>query len=160
MVFFLFKKEFYIVRMIITKPYLLFWGIIPVMLLLNVFNGTETIDVNVHDTYFVIEMGFIYYFVSVILGLIGFGYWVTQKANRKLSSWLNAIHIVITFGALIALLIIPYVFNSKSQSDFPLYDNLHKQNVAITIVVVLMLLAQVLYVFNLVMALFREKVVS
>ena len=117
-----------------NKPHLIFWLSIPLIILIGILSGTETMDVNVHDTYFVFTKYHLSILISTLFGIIGFGYWIMKKANRKLSKWLNWIHITLTFGSLLIMLGIPFISFERKKSEFPLYDDLTTQNLILTLI--------------------------
>ncbi|MEE9407780.1 MAG: hypothetical protein V3V28_06880 [Polaribacter sp.] len=45
-------------RRIIAKPHLFFFGLIPVLIFIALFYGEKSIDINIHDTYFVSDIKF------------------------------------------------------------------------------------------------------
>src|SRR5690606_36301779 len=100
-----------------------------IIILIGFLSGTEPLDINVHDTYYVIEHGVISILISIIFGIIGLGYWIMQKANRRLSKWLNLIHIVLTIGGLLLIRILLQLFREPEtetlMSDFDFNENLN-----------------------------------
>ncbi|WP_103071637.1 hypothetical protein [Aquimarina sediminis] len=137
---------------IFCKPYLLFWISIPIILLVIFFSGDSTLDINIHDTYFVIEHAYISYLVSITLGLIGLGYWIMIKLNRKLSKTLIAIHELLTLGGFLAIWISNMIFKRV-----PLFDSIGTENLVLTIFALLIIIGQVFYLLNLIMGLFKKE---
>ena len=82
---------------IINKPHLFFWGLIPLFLVLGLIKPDEVIDVNIHDTYFVLLNFHLVIFLSLLLFLIGFGYWFVLKLDKCLLRVLTILHIVFLF---------------------------------------------------------------
>lgn len=85
---------------LINKPYTLFW-ITAVLILLDGFliqNPENVVDINVHDTYFVIAHGFIAEIFALLFFILGLGYWLFEKFNRNLNPTLTLIHILGTVG--------------------------------------------------------------
>ena len=134
---------------LIEKPYLIFWVSIPLIILSKFLSGTEPLDINVHDTYYVIEHGVIS--ISIIFGIIGLGYWIMQKANRRLSKWLNLTHIVLTIGGLLLIRILLQLFREPETetllSDFDFNENL---NIVMFIVALIMIFGQIVYPINII----------
>ena len=118
------------------------------------------LDVNVHDTYFVFSKTDLTIVISILFTIIGLGYWIMLKANRKLSKWLNLTHIAVTFGGMITISLVPYLFNSKTESEFPLFDDLSRQNITITIVAIIIIFGQLFYLINLIIGIFNKNKTS
>ena len=77
------------------------------------------LDINVHDTYFVFSQIDLTILISILFGIIGLGYWIMLKTNRKLSKWLNLIHITLTFGGILLIWILAQLFReSIMEYDF------------------------------------------
>lgn len=124
-------------------------------------NPDETLDINIHDTYFVIaclHMGvllFVFYFIN------GFAYWLVQKVLKKpLFRYLTLIHSVIVIGSYIFYwLILLYCKLFLSNSKFPLFDD-GNQLINISLVLEFMLtifVAVPIFIVNLSIAIFRKS---
>jgi len=142
------------------KPHLIFWLSIPLIIIVEFLRENEPLDFNIHDSYYVISRGVISILISLFFGIIGLGYWLMQKANKKLSKWMNWIHIFLTFGGIISITLIPHVFKSSTASEFSLFDDLSRQYIAATILVVLVIFSQLIYLTNLIIGLFNKNKVS
>ena len=143
------------------KVYHLFWVVAIISLLIGVFNPEETLDINIHDTYFVIaclHMGvllFVFYFIN------GFAYWLVQKVLKKpLLRYLTLIHSVIVIGSYIFYwLILLYCKLFLSNSQFPLFDD-GNQLINISLVLEFMLtifVAVPIFIVNLSIGIFRKS---
>ncbi|SHG48530.1 cbb3-type cytochrome c oxidase subunit I [Flagellimonas flava] len=146
---------------LIEKPHLIFLLSIPIIMLIGILSGDSVLDINVHDTYFVIAYLHLAILISILFGIIGIGYWIMQKANRKLSKWLNLIHVVLTVGGLIAIFGIPYLlFDSTAESAFPVFDQIARQNLILILTIFLILFGQLMYLINLIVGIFRKNKTS
>ncbi len=110
---------------------------------------TTTIDINIHDTYFVIknlDLCLLFGRICLIYFAI---YFCLDKAKTVLTNWVSKIHI---FGSLLTIvgLFLPYsdFFGHYRDSDFPLYDNFQYINMILAISVLLFLLLQFLFIIN------------
>ena len=140
------------------KPHLVFFLAIPIILLIGLLGGDSALDINIHDTYFVIAHPHIAILISIVFGIIGLGYWTTQRVGGQLSKWMSIIHIVLTFGGLLAIFIVPSLtFVSSNESSFPVFDDLMVKNQILVYTVILMWLGQLLFLVNLILAFFRKK---
>ncbi len=139
------------------KPHLVFFLSIPIIMLIGVLNGYSTLDINIHDTYFVVAHLHLAILISILFGIIGCTYWAIQKANGKLSKWLNLIHIVLTIGGLVAIFTVPpLLFAYNTESNFPLYDNLILKNLILISMFFLMMFGQLIYLINITIGIFRK----
>ena len=88
---------------IITKPHKPFLlAILPVMLL-GYLSREAVLDINIHDTYVIINYGNLAILFSVLFAIIGISYWAMTKTNKKPATWLSAIHLILTFGGSLML---------------------------------------------------------
>ena len=61
----------------VTKtPHIVFWILIPIILLTGFLKPDKTLDINIHDTYYVLGLINLAVLISIIFAIIGFGYWV------------------------------------------------------------------------------------
>ncbi|MCA1918206.1 hypothetical protein B0A79_17080 [Flavobacterium piscis] len=143
------------------KVYHLFWVVAIISLLIGVFNPEETLDINIHDTYFVIAgfhmavVLFVCYFIS------GFAYWLIQKALKKpLIKYLTLIHSVILIGSYIFYwLIILYCKLFLSNHEFPLFDD-GSRLISITLAfefVLIIFVALPIFIVNLAIGILRKS---
>jgi cytochrome c oxidase subunit 1 len=144
-------------KKLIQKPHFIFFGAIAIVLAIGVFSKNHTFDINIEDTYFVIGYFHISLPISIFFGLIGLGYWLMLKGNKKLSQWLSLIHIIVTFGGLFVLFVIPYYTFTDNESAFPLYHNYAKVNMIKIIAISAIVFGQMIYFINLVTGIFRKR---
>jgi heme/copper-type cytochrome/quinol oxidase subunit 1 len=94
------------------KPYKLFLltSILFSIIVLTVDLTAEdnTIDINVHDTYFVIAKFHIWVLLTLFLGMLTFVYFILHKMNRRINNALTIIHYILT---LLPLIIMPICGN-------------------------------------------------
>lgn len=143
---------------LINKPHLIFLLAIPIIMLIGIFSRDSALETNVHDTYYVIAHVHLATLISIFFGIIGIGYWVMQNTKRKLSKWLNWIHIIMTIGGFITMFVISHLtFDSSLQSEFPLFDNLSKQSLILSLIFLIILFGQLFYLVNIIIGIFREN---
>lgn len=140
------------------NPHLIFWISIPFIILIGFLSGNELFDINIHDTYYVFEHSSVVILISIIFGIFGFGYWIMLKANRKLSKWLNWIHIVLTIGGLFLIWILTQLFREPETGtlliDFDYNQNL---NIAIFIIALIVIFGQIIYPINLIGGIIKNR---
>ncbi|MGB5610369.1 hypothetical protein, partial [Eudoraea sp.] len=58
---------------LIEKPYLIFLLAIPIIMLIGILSGDAVLDINVHDTFYVIGWNQLTLISSILFGIIGIG---------------------------------------------------------------------------------------
>ncbi len=139
-------------KLLINKPYLIFWISIPIIILFGILSN-KVLDVNIHDTYYTMSYYHIAIVFAILFGFVGFGYWLMKKFKRKLSKWLNLTHIFLTFGSIL----IAYIYsNVYSEPKFPLFDDDYRLSLVRIIVMFIILFAQIIYLINISIGIFRK----
>ena len=144
-----------------AKPYTYFCATAIIILLFSLFfyKSDKALDINIYDTYYIIaysHIGKLFSFLYLIAGLI---YFLVKKI--KLYRPLIKIHIFISIGSFIAFIIGHTYFSFttlKVNSNFPLFDDLSSENVFYTIIFVLFIFAQLLFLINLVLSLTKFSI--
>ena len=65
---------------ITLKPYLFFWLLSPIFFMIGYLSDKNTFDINIHDTYYVVEHGFVNTALSVFFILLKY---LSTKCNYK-----------------------------------------------------------------------------
>ena len=148
-------------KCLFDKPYLIFWKSIPLIILINFFNGTKSLDINIHDTYYVIEPEVVSIPISIIFGIIGFGYWIMEKKDINLIKMLNLIHIILTLGGLLIIIILLQLYREpnteKLLTDVNFNENLNITNFTTILIV---LFGQIIYIINILSGIMKRKKTS
>jgi heme/copper-type cytochrome/quinol oxidase subunit 1 len=106
-----------------TKPYhfLLVAGIAFILLYLLFFSNTSTIDIHLHDTYFIIA----FKHICALFAIVAFGFWLLYICTKKLMHsqalvWVHVSIVVVTlFTAAITLYFMQYKNGmARSYNDF------------------------------------------
>lgn len=137
----------------IEKPHLIFLTAIPIVILMGVLSKDAVLDINIHDTYYIIEHLFIAILISILFGIMAFGYWIMQKTNRSLSKWLNAIHVIFTFGGMLLILILSQLFR-ESVMAYKFNENL---TLVIYVIVLIIFLGQIAFPINMISGIIKKK---
>lgn len=139
------------------KVYHLFWMVSLLILLSH--NPEGTMDINIHDTYYVIPhlYGTTVLFLSYFL--MGVGYWLVQKILKKqLIKPLTIIHSSIFIGSFILFWMVILYTKIVANNNFPLDDHHAIVNIILIVEFLLMLIiALPLYTTNLLLALLKRK---
>ena len=119
----------------------------------------KAIVINEYDTYFVIY----YYNVIVLLMIpvtqIGISYWYLSKVKITLSKLLSRLHITITIIGLMSFIAVMILYESITSlffdSQFPLFDDTTSKNFLLTFLLAILILAQIIFIFNITISLVK-----
>lgn len=132
--------------MIKRKPYLLLLFASILLLLTGFIKSSETFDINIHDTYFVIAQMHLHGLFSLLLFFFFIIYVTMEKIKFPLIKSMREIHIYATLIFLLGMFF-PYDLFLQS-SNFPLFDDSYKANVYRSFNALFFLIAQVLFIIN------------
>ena len=138
---------------LIEKPHLPFLIAIPIIMLIGILSGDAVLDINVHDTYYVIAYLHLAILISILFGIIGIGYWVMLITERKLSKWLNWTHIGLTFGGTLVV----WILSKFNRTEFMEYEFNNNLTLIITLIILFMFFGQLIFPINIIYGLIRNK---
>jgi cytochrome c oxidase subunit 1 len=131
--------------------------------LTGIILGDSALDINVHDTYFVVAHFHIVMGLSAIFGLFaGVYHWFPKMYGRMMNKKLGYAHFWITFVSaygvffpmhFLGLAAVPRRYYTNA--EFGMFDNLQDINVLITMFAILGGIAQLLFLFNFFYSMFR-----
>jgi len=131
--------------------------------LTGVILGDSTLDINVHDTYFVVGHFHIVMGLSAVFGMMaGVYHWFPKMYGRMLNKQLGYLHfwltIICAYGVFfpmhyLGLAALPRRYYSNSA--FPMFDDLVEINEVITIFAIIGGLAQFIFLFNFFYSIFK-----
>jgi cytochrome c oxidase subunit I len=131
--------------------------------LTGIILADATLDIQVHDTYFVVAHFHIVMGVSAILGMLaGVYHWFPKLFLRSMNKTLGYIHFWITFVAAYGVFFPMHFLGIAGvprryydNTAFPMFDNLVDINVLITLFAILGALGQLVFLFNFFYSMFR-----
>ena len=91
-------------KKIIAKPHLFFFGLVPIFIIIAFLSGDKVIDINIYNTYFVMEKYHLYLFSATFFAMIGINYFSLFWAEKPPKKWLTIIHLILQTIALTLLL--------------------------------------------------------
>ena len=125
--------------------------------------GDSTLDINVHDTYFVVGHFHIVMGLSAVFGMMaGVYHWYPKMFGRLLNKQLGYLHfwltIICAYGVFfpmhyLGLAALPRRYYSNSA--FPMFDDLVEINEVITVFAIIGGLAQFIFLFNFFYSIFK-----
>lgn len=145
-------------KQISEKPYLIFLILSPILFLVGYFSKKDTFDINIHDTYYVVEHGLVPIVISFFFVIIGISYLIMLKLKVKLYKWLTLTHILVTlFGLLIIRILFQLYRDPKNESILQDYDYNENLNIVILIIALTIIFVQFLFPINIIISLIRRK---
>ena len=134
------------------KPYKILWWTIPIIFLPLLLGSESAFDIQLHDSYYVIDSLYLALLISAILLVVGGIYWLLK--NYKLINFLSAIHYVLTtmstFG--IAIVSISQTLSRGNNMEY------WKPLLSIGLILIgLLVTVQIIFVTNVIIGLFRGK---
>lgn len=156
-----------IIKYINAKPHIVLWSLAFVFLAYSVYCQfyfpEATLDINVHDTYFVISHVHFFQLPVIWFGLCGLAYWVLFKFKIKLINWLTITHLVLTFLLFVAVLF-PNLFTIVDSrfdgNNYPIALYKLDENSVVMIAVFFLGLVQLIYFLNIFISLVCRRLVK
>ena len=124
--------------------------------LTGIILGDSALDINVHDTYFVVAHFHIVMGLSAIFGMFaGVYHWFPKMYRRMMNKGLGYLHFWLTFISAYGVFF-PMPFTGLaglprryySNAEFPIFDELQDINVIISMFAILGGIAQLIFIFN------------
>ena len=131
--------------------------------LTGIILGDSALDINVHDTYFVVAHFHIVMGLSAIFGMFaGVYHWFPKMYRRMMNKTLGYWHFWLTFVSAYGVFF-PMHFTGLaglprryySNAEFPIFDELQDINVIISMFAILGGIAQLIFIFNFFYSLWR-----
>jgi hypothetical protein len=147
---------------ILNKPYFLFLALIIVFLIVGFLNPKEILDINIHDTYYVIsyrDLGIILSFIYSFLAIV---YFLLIQFNFPLIKWMTITHVAISIGGLFLIVGFYKLIRETKPGDFEsIIKNIDfnaKITIAIFSSVFAAIIVQMLFFVNVIQALIKGKI--
>ncbi len=136
------------------------------LFVVSFFTPNDSLDIHLHDTYIIIKTAWLFWLGIIPLLTLWTLYYLTK--HLLFSKALMWTHILLTIITLILLVSISFCSNSyyselggmprryydySAWNNFSLYDNLTK---VVFITVILLILAQLIYILNFILGIFRN----
>ncbi|PZD78769.1 cbb3-type cytochrome c oxidase subunit I [Mesonia sp. K7] len=133
--------------------------------LTGIILGDSTLDINVHDTYFVIAHFHLVMGISALYGLFaGVYHWYPKMFGRMLNKNLGYVHFWVTaigaYGVFFPMHFIGMAGLPRryyTNTAFPYFDDLADVNVLITVFAIITALVQLVFLYNFISSIFFGK---
>jgi heme/copper-type cytochrome/quinol oxidase subunit 1 len=144
----------------ISRPYVVFWFLIPIILLVGLINPKEILDINIDDTYYVIQHSHLVILIAIYFCILGLGYWIIEKTCGKLIRNLNRVHLILTIGCLLIIWILFQFYQEikpENLVDF-IEGNKLNENISFAIFIITMvwIIGQLLFSVNLTITILKK----
>lgn len=144
------------------KTYLPFLLLIPIILFIGFLKRKETLDVNIHATYYVINNLNLSVLISTLLGVISLGYYLSNMNQLPLIKWVTISHVLITFfGLLLAYILFSVQINLESKTSniefFLKYSKtIERITLALISIIGITILSQFMFFINLILCYIKK----
>lgn len=144
----------------------LLYSTISVLLIISSFFSSETLDIAVHDMYFVIAVWQLFLGLAFIFLMFAGISWLCRKINKPLVKRLSFVHFfvtVIVIATLVVLIILSSTTEPARYYDYSVYDgflptsDLLDYNTWMVIMIIIGLLTQLLLFLNIVISLTSQR---
>jgi cytochrome c oxidase subunit 1 len=139
-------------NLLTKRPHIIFLVFAVITFILG-FNANGGIDINIHDTYYVISNYHFATLISILFGIIGLIYWIVKKVNGNLSKRLNLVHVTLTFGGIFLILILNEFFR-KSIMEYDFNENL---TMVIYLISAIVIFGQIIFPINIISGIIRKR---
>ncbi len=139
-------------KLLSEKPHLLFLFSIPFIILSGYVTTNEILAINIYDRYFVFSIFYLNNLISILFGLLGFGYWIILKMNIKLLKCLNTTHTLLSLGGVLLIWILAQFYSQSILTDFN--TNL---TLVIYLVALICIVGQIIYFINIINGLLKKR---
>ncbi len=133
--------------------------------LTGIILGDSTLDINVHDTYFVVAHFHLVMGISALYGLFaGVYHWFPKMFGRMMNKNLGYVHFWITaigaYGVFFPMHFIGMAGLPRryyTNTNFPYFDDLADVNVLITVFAIITALVQLVFIYNFIHSIFYGR---
>lgn len=136
-----------------SRPEQICWITVPLLLLPGLLTYRQSVDLYLHDTYFVISNLHLGVLFGLGLSLLGLGYWLVQKTNGNLFRLLSIIHLWLTLGGVLSIMLLVPLMSTEANMQAAY----HPVNYLLLAALTALVLGQPLYILNLLIGSLRRK---
>ena len=143
-----------------NKPFKILWWTIPIVFVISLIKWNYSVDIQMHDTYFVIALFHVGILFILTLALIGGIYWLVR--SKKLIDIFTIIHVTTTIILILVIMILfsrpePDTTNMTLDSMNSDFESWKSWNQKILGGILAWTLSQLIFLVNLVTSLIRNE---
>ncbi len=144
-----------------AKPFITLWGLAFIFLVYTLYSQfyliDTTLDINVHDTYYVIALRHVYSLLLIWFGLCGLGYWVVlSKFSIKLIDWLTIANLVFSLIGLFQIILPINIFQQEPRY----YSNTAFYKGDYLLSILLFFIGQIIYFLNVLLSTIKKVTIT
>ena len=139
--------------MTLKKEYIYFWLSALIIFILGLFTFSDknaVIDINIHDTYYIIHIFHLITLISLLYFILGSIYWMFKKLKIPLIKNLSLIHLFITIGGLLIYFLLMTLFKDDTEIEPGIYNESSTLGTLLIILFFLIVFAQLLFLLNII----------
>ena len=128
------------------------WGAIPLFIItFLVYKNFENsaIDIQLHDTYFVIALIYFPLFCGILMLLFaGLYFMINYFSKKPLNKILSIVHFIMTWIPILALLWLPLKLVVPNYSNLPIFTTYDPQNITAFLYFAIFIIGIIIFLFN------------
>lgn len=142
----------------LDKPHIYFWITALIIFIAGLFTFSDEnalIDINVHDTYFILHLFHLISFISFLYFIEGSVYWVLKKLKISLIGYLTQIHLFFTVGGLFVYFLLMTIFKDDTEVEPGVFNETSILGWMIIVIICTILFSQILFLINVIIGLIK-----
>ena len=145
------------VKKIINKPHLFFFGLIPIFVILGIIKRNTPINLNISYIYYLINVDLWCYISAVFLALIGLNYLSLYWVKKPVNKWLTIMHIFLQIVCLLPYFYAILNLNDKGEFSSNGIIEIHNLKMILAIAFLLFLISLLIHLINFFSSLFLKR---
>lgn len=133
--------------------YKLFLTTIPALLLFGFLQREDILDINIHDTYYIISYFHLAVALSLLFSLYALGNWFIRDKRNRILKWFQILHMAITFVGPTVVFCLSLLYKTEPME----YEFNNTLSIIIWGVMLFILLGQLLFPISLIYGLAKKK---
>ncbi|MFD1162374.1 hypothetical protein [Hwangdonia seohaensis] len=141
-----------------AKPHIYFWITALVIFIAGLFTFSDKnalIDINVHNTYFIIHLFHLISLLSFLYFIEGCIYWILKKLKVSLIYYLTQIHLFFTIGGLFIYFLLMTIFEDDTEIEPGVFNEASILGWVIIFIICTILFSQILFLINVIIGLIK-----
>lgn len=114
------------------------------------------VDINIHDTYYIIHLFHFITLIALVYFFIGSIYWVFKKLKISLSRNLTLTHLICSIGGILLYVLLMAMFEDDTEVEPGVFNESSLLGYAIFGLIALILFSQIIFILNLVIGIVKK----